>query len=56
MWYGLGDGSIAPASAAADLAPTLTAALADYQARVALLVQTMEDLAAELRAAAACSD
>jgi hypothetical protein len=54
LWWGLHTGGTGAADALAELEPLLASETSVYQARVASLVETMNDVAAELNAAAAC--
>ena len=54
MWWGLGSGSVSGAVAIAQLKPLLASEITLYQQRVAELVTTMNEVAAELNAAAVC--
>ena len=54
MWWGLHDGKMSAPAASAQLKPLLASEIALYQQRVAELVTTMNEVAAELNAAAVC--
>lgn len=54
MWWGLRSGKMSASTALAELRPLLASEITLYRQRVAELVTTMNDVAAELNAAAAC--